>query len=96
MIVDSNPKGWEQAADCGLRVTVAPEIDHDVGLSIHNACEFERGDIAPHFEGPEERIVDDLLVQVRRVSQDPVAVKSRAQHQNILYDPLEDFRTFGT
>lgn len=82
------------------RVTIASEIDHDVGLSVHDARDFERGDVAPHFEGPEERVVDDLFVQVGRVSQDPARVESesqrRARRQNILSDPSEDYRTFGT
>lgn len=81
-------------------VTIASKIDHDVGLSVHDAREFERGDVAPHFEGPEERIVDDLLVEVRRVSQDPAGVESESEsrvwHQNILSDPSDDYGIFGT
>lgn len=36
----------------GPKPTVAPKIDHDVGLPVHDALKFERGDVAPHFEGP--------------------------------------------
>lgn len=53
------------------RATIASKVDHDVGLSIHEALECERGDVAPHFEGPEEGVVDDFLVQIGTVSQDP-------------------------
>lgn len=57
-------------------VTIASEIDHDVGLSVHEAIECERGDVAPHFEGPEEGVVDDFLVQIRSVSQDSVGLRA--------------------
>lgn len=52
------------------RATIASKIDHDVGLSVHDALECEWGDVAPHFEGPEEGVVDDFLVQIGTVSQD--------------------------
>lgn len=50
--------------------TIASKINHDVRLSVHESGECERSDIAPHFEGSEEGIVDDLLVQVHGVAQD--------------------------
>ena len=62
----SNPGLYCQAAR-----TVAAEVDHDVGLSVHEAREGQRGHVAPHLEGSEEGVVDGLLVQVRAVAQDP-------------------------
>ena len=50
--------------------TVATKINHDVSLSVHDAGESERCDIAPHFKGSKESIIYDFLIQIRSVSQD--------------------------
>ena len=50
--------------------TIAAKIDHDVSLSVHKALECKWGDITPHFEGSEESIVYDFLIQVGAVSED--------------------------
>lgn len=50
--------------------TITAEVNHDVSLSVHDAFELERGDVTPDFEGPEESIVYDLLIQIGSVAQD--------------------------
>lgn len=49
--------------------TIATKVDHDVRLAVHDAGESERRDITPNFEGSEESIIDDFLIQVRSVTQ---------------------------
>lgn len=61
-------------------VTVAAKVDHDIGLSVHDAGECEWSDVAPHFEGPEEGVADDLLVQVGGVAQDPAESAQNNNH----------------
>lgn len=63
-----------------VSVTIAAKVDHDVGLSVHDAGESERSDVAPHFKGPEEGVVDDLLVQVGGVAQDPAESAQNNSH----------------
>lgn len=61
-------------------ITIAAKVDHDVGLSVHDAGESERSDVAPHFEGSEEGVVDDLLVQIGGVAQDPAESAHNNNH----------------
>lgn len=63
-------------------LTIAAKVDHDIGLSVHDAGESERSDVAPHFEGSEEGIVDDFLVQVGGVAQDSVEL---AQNNHFIH-----------
>lgn len=52
------------------RITIAAKINHDVSLSVHEAGEGQRSDVAPYFEGSEESVIDDFLVQVGSVAED--------------------------
>lgn len=53
-----------------VRITIASKINHDVSFSIHDAAEGEWRDVTPHFEGSEEGIAYDFLIQIRSVAQD--------------------------
>lgn len=53
-----------------VRITIASKINHDVSFSVHDAGEGERRDVTPHFEGSEEGIVYDFLIQIRSIAQD--------------------------
>lgn len=61
-------------------ITIAAKVDHDIGLSVHDAGESERSDVAPHFEGSEEGVIDDLFVQVGGVAQDPAESAQNNNH----------------
>lgn len=52
------------------RITIAAKINHDVSLSVHEAGEGQRSDVAPYFESPEESVIDDFLVQIGSVAED--------------------------
>lgn len=52
-----------------VRLTIAAKVNHDIGLSVHDAGESKWSDVAPHFEGSEESIVYDFLVQVGGVAE---------------------------
>lgn len=74
-------------------ITIASKVNHDISLSIHEASKCERGDVTPHFEGPEESIIYDLLVQIGRVSEDSVEFYSESDvvmcNQKIQYSLLK-------
>lgn len=55
----------------GFINTIATKVDHDVSLSVHDACKGERSDVTPDFKSTEERVIDCLLIQVRAMTQDP-------------------------
>ena len=62
------------------RITIAAKINHDVSLSVHEAGEGQRSDVAPYFEGSEESIIDDFLVQIGRVSKDSAELTKSQFH----------------
>lgn len=53
-------------------ITIAAKINHDVSFSVHKAGECQWSDITPYFEGPEESIIYDFLIQIHSVSEDSV------------------------
>lgn len=51
--------------------TIAPEVDHDISVSGHDARELKGCNITPDFKSTEECIINCLFVHIRTVTQDP-------------------------